>query len=218
MFENETTLRLCVPACVWVSFLVFMLFWTNIPGPFAVSHCLYDSGWFNVEIKNYTTVRGFITILNGVCICHCMLKFLWLLSLLHLVGRVVVPICCHQFWSNPSSWYNTAWLIVIQLFGCHALRGPLFTGLRIVLLGCLLIFHWFSKSSPNGVLDILRVESNKEAKDGEEHDTVGCENKATRSTINLKKTKEWERWNSAERASFNEENNTTPFNSQVQRK
>jgi len=80
----------------------------------------------------------------------------------------------------------TIWLTVIRLFGLHfdkalhfqfhAFRGPPFMGLRIVLLGGLVIFHWCSKSSPNGVLDILGVESNKEAKDGEEHDTVGCEN------------------------------------------
>ena len=40
--------------------------------------------------------------------------------------------------------------------------------------------------SPNRVLDILGVESDEEAKDGEEHDTVGCQNEATCSTINLK--------------------------------
>ena len=40
--------------------------------------------------------------------------------------------------------------------------------------------------SPNRVLDILGVESDEEAKDGEEHDTVGCQHEATRSTINLK--------------------------------
>ena len=56
-----------------------------------------------------------------------------------------------------------------------------------MLLGCLVIFHWCSKSSPNGVFDILGVESDKEAKDGEEHDTVGCEHQATRPAINLKK-------------------------------
>jgi len=39
--------------------------------------------------------------------------------------------------------------------------------------------------SPNRVLDILGVESDEEAKDGEEHDTVGCQHEATRSTINL---------------------------------
>ena len=41
-------------------------------------------------------------------------------------------------------------------------------------------------SSPHGVLDVLGVESDKEAKDGEEHDTVGRQHQATRSTINLK--------------------------------
>ena len=41
-------------------------------------------------------------------------------------------------------------------------------------------------SSPHGVLDVLRVESDKEAEDGEEHHAVGGEHKATRSTIDLR--------------------------------
>ena len=93
----------------------------------------------------------------------------------------------------------TIWLTVIRLFGrhfdkalhfqFHAFRGPPFMGLRIVLLGCLVIFHWCSRSSPNGVLDILGVESNEEAEDGEEHDTVCRQHQATCSTINLEKSR-----------------------------
>ena len=41
-------------------------------------------------------------------------------------------------------------------------------------------------SSPHGVLDVLRVESDKEAEDGEEHHAVGGQHKATRSTIDLR--------------------------------
>ena len=41
-------------------------------------------------------------------------------------------------------------------------------------------------SSPHGVLDVLRVESDKKAKYGEEHHAVGGQHKATRSTIDLK--------------------------------
>jgi len=44
---------------------------------------------------------------------------------------------------------------------------------------------WVSLGSPNRVLDILGVESDEEAEDGEEHDTVGCQHQATCSTINL---------------------------------
>jgi len=40
-------------------------------------------------------------------------------------------------------------------------------------------------SSPHGVLDVLGVESDKEAEDGEEHHAVGGEHKATSSTIDL---------------------------------
>ena len=41
-------------------------------------------------------------------------------------------------------------------------------------------------SSPHGVLNVLRVESDKKAEDGEEHHAVGGQHKATRSTIDLK--------------------------------
>jgi len=50
--------------------------------------------------------------------------------------------------------------------------------------GCLDKVHLLS--SPHGVLDVLRVESDKEAKDGEEHHAVGGQHKATRSTIDLR--------------------------------
>ena len=43
--------------------------------------------------------------------------------------------------------------------------------------------------SPNGVLDILGVESDEEAEDGEEHDTVCRQHQATCSTINLEKSR-----------------------------
>ena len=43
--------------------------------------------------------------------------------------------------------------------------------------------------SPNRVFDILGVESDEEAEDGEEHDTVGCQHQATCSTINLKNSR-----------------------------
>ena len=41
-------------------------------------------------------------------------------------------------------------------------------------------------SSPHGVLDVLGVESDKEAEDGEEHHAVGGQHKATRSTVDLR--------------------------------
>ena len=41
-------------------------------------------------------------------------------------------------------------------------------------------------SSPHGVLDVLGVESDKKAEDGEEHHAVGGQHKATRSTIDLR--------------------------------
>jgi len=44
---------------------------------------------------------------------------------------------------------------------------------------------WVLLCSPNGVLDILGVESDEEAEDGEEHDTVCRQHQATCSTINL---------------------------------
>merc|ERR1719221_2203741 len=60
---------------------------------------------------------------------------------------------------------------------CQALC-PLFQVVpRVLGQGSLLL------SSPHGVLDVLGVESDKEAEDGEEHHAVGGQHKATRSTI-----------------------------------
>ena len=47
-------------------------------------------------------------------------------------------------------------------------------------------FNISSLLSPHGVLNIVSVEGNEEAENGEEHDGVGCENKATGSSSDLK--------------------------------
>ena len=108
-----------------------------------------------------------------------------------------LPICSDHFWSY-CSWQSdavAAWLkSFIQLFGIATFT---FHRLENCASGCWwVIFHWpvflvgwVLLCSPNGVLDVLGVESDEEAEDGEEHDTVCRQHQATCSTINLEKSR-----------------------------
>ena len=139
------------------------------------------------ELQNFERI---ITIWMGsvlATVCRCF----------RFTSYLFLPICSDHFWSY-CSWQSdavAAWLkSFIQLFGVATFT---FHRLENCASGCWwVIFHWpvflvgwVLLCSPNGVLDILGVESDEEAEDGEEHDTVCRQHQATCSTINLEKSR-----------------------------
>ena len=119
------------------------------------------------------------------CACGTQVAQVWYSKVYSLVDTTFITLAGWFFWSvfGPSQSSRRGYYFLVTVSSSlppvSVRHSPQIVP-RALGQGSLLL------SSPHGVLDVLGVESDKEAEDGEEHHAVGGQHKATCSTIDLR--------------------------------